>query len=39
MSTFNAAIAISTMTMHEHNFLDVIAGILLALWGVNLQKR
>jgi len=30
------AIAISTMTMHEHNFLDVITGIMLAIWGVNL---
>lgn len=28
------AIALSAMTMHEHNLVDVVCGLFLAFWGV-----
>ncbi|MCU7875725.1 MAG: phosphatase PAP2 family protein [Candidatus Thiodiazotropha sp. (ex Lucinoma borealis)] len=31
---WSVAIAISTMTMHEHNLIDLLGGIILSGWGV-----
>ena len=33
------AIALSTLTMHEHNLVDLLAGGMLALWGVQRWRR
>lgn len=32
--TWSAAIAVSTLTIHEHNLIDLLAGIILSVWGV-----
>jgi hypothetical protein len=32
--TWSIAIAISALTMHEHNLIDLLAGIILSVWGV-----
>ena len=33
------AIAVSAMTIHEHNVLDLAGGMLLAAWGVQYWRR
>ena len=33
------AIAVSAMTIHEHNLLDIAGGMLLAVWGVCFWRR
>jgi len=33
------AIAVSAMTIHEHNLLDLAGGMLLAVWGVAYWRR
>ena len=33
------AIALSTLTLHEHNLVDLLAGALLAGWGVQQWRR
>ena len=39
LSCWASAIAVSAMTIHEHNLLDIAAGMLLAAWGVRHWRR
>jgi hypothetical protein len=37
--TWSAAIAVSTLTIHEHNLIDLMAGFVLSVWGVRYWRR
>lgn len=37
--TWSAAIAVSALTIHEHNLVDLLGGIFLSLWGVRYWRR
>jgi hypothetical protein len=32
--SWSVAIAVSALTIHEHNLIDLLAGIILSLWGL-----